>query len=271
MRKENETLSKLKHPLQKRKKVNFGTTCSVILIPSLQEYRNAGIKLWFEYEEYQRAKLDASTEIQQFMEANPTFAFEECVLRLHQPRNILEQYLVRRSLEAEEDNVRVSISSTGSGASTVHETDSLTLSSEEDLILRSNGNVMDKRRYSNSSDYRHGQVHGDTHGDISACGSEACTEGEDLISMDGSVDSVSNMYSIIDEKSDQHSVGSDHDYRGHKGKKKKPFYHMHPLKVRDSVTQLQSVANVDYTADPLGLEIQNTRKKKGSRFPLIFN
>ena len=73
------------------KKVSFGTTCSVVLIPCLQEYHDAGINLWFDLEEYQHAKQEAAIEIQEFMTENPSISFENSVLRLHQPANIYDR------------------------------------------------------------------------------------------------------------------------------------------------------------------------------------
>lgn len=104
----------MKHKTKNSRTVSFSTTCSVVLIPCLREYREAGINLWFMHEEFQCAKMEASAEIQNFMDANPSLTFEECVHLLHQPESVTMKSIMDRG-SVGDDQGSVSSTSQASG------------------------------------------------------------------------------------------------------------------------------------------------------------
>lgn len=68
-----------------KKKVKYAMTCSLILIPTRQEYVDADIDLWYGRFSFEQAKLQASYEIKSFMSANPHVTFQRAVAALYQP------------------------------------------------------------------------------------------------------------------------------------------------------------------------------------------
>lgn len=72
-------------PRQPKKKVKYALTCSLILIPTRQEYVDADIDLWYGRFSFEQAKLQASYEIKSYMSANPHVTFQCAVAALYQP------------------------------------------------------------------------------------------------------------------------------------------------------------------------------------------
>jgi len=66
-------------------RVKYAKSCSLILIPTRQEYDEAGIELWYGRFCFEQAKLQASHEIKSFMQANPQMSFKEAIACLYQP------------------------------------------------------------------------------------------------------------------------------------------------------------------------------------------
>ena len=70
-----------------RKGVTIARTCSLILIPTRQEYEEAGIELWIQRFSFEQSKLQASYEIKSMMLANPQLTFQQVVSFLYQPEH----------------------------------------------------------------------------------------------------------------------------------------------------------------------------------------
>jgi hypothetical protein len=68
------------------KKVKYAKTCAVILIPSREEYYNAGINLWYDRKDLKLSQHQASIELKHFMEENPVLTMEAAMTYLYQPK-----------------------------------------------------------------------------------------------------------------------------------------------------------------------------------------
>ena len=68
------------------KKVKYAKTCAVILIPSREEYFNAGINLWYDRKDLKLSQYQASIELKHLMEENPVLTMEAAMTYLYQPK-----------------------------------------------------------------------------------------------------------------------------------------------------------------------------------------
>lgn len=68
------------------KKVKYAKTCAVILIPSREEYFNAGINLWYDRRDLKLSQYQASVELKHLMEENPILTMEAAMTYLYQPK-----------------------------------------------------------------------------------------------------------------------------------------------------------------------------------------
>jgi len=135
----------------KEKRVKYAKTCSLILIPTRQEYEDAGIELWYGRFSFEQAKLQASYEIKSLMLENPHMSFESAVARLYQPEggvlgSIGKQQSaalsppMRRAQTAEEDNCDEKAASLRSGslddAATERDSHSMDADDDEAQFMR---------------------------------------------------------------------------------------------------------------------------------------
>jgi hypothetical protein len=68
------------------RKVQYAKTCAVILIPSKEEYFNAGIDLWFNRQDLKQSQYQASVELKHLMEYCPVLTMEGAMTYLYQPK-----------------------------------------------------------------------------------------------------------------------------------------------------------------------------------------
>lgn len=68
------------------KKVKYAKTCAVILIPSREEYFDAGINLWYDRKDLKLSQYQASIELKHLMEENPVLTMEAAMTYLYQPK-----------------------------------------------------------------------------------------------------------------------------------------------------------------------------------------
>ena len=68
------------------KVVKYAKTCAVVLIPSREEYFNAGIVLWYDSKELKLSQYQASIELKHVMEENPVLTIEAAMTYLYQPK-----------------------------------------------------------------------------------------------------------------------------------------------------------------------------------------
>lgn len=66
--KKSTTPSSPKKDGKKKKKVQYSNVCSVVLIPTRQEFKNAGLDLWYKRGEYFNGYDDTEDQIEKFSE-----------------------------------------------------------------------------------------------------------------------------------------------------------------------------------------------------------
>lgn len=88
---ESHFLSKAKDAAEakakKVAKVNFATSCSVVLIPSRQEYFAAGIDLWFGQSDQMQAQMQLADEVQTVLYDHPELPIMTALTYLYQPHH----------------------------------------------------------------------------------------------------------------------------------------------------------------------------------------
>mmetsp|Transcript_31143 Transcript_31143/g.68676 ORF Transcript_31143/g.68676 Transcript_31143/m.68676 type:complete len:250 (+) Transcript_31143:237-986(+) len=67
------------------RKVHYAKTCSLVLIPSREEYQAAGIELWFNPEERLLCQQELVEQVRQLMHSNPSLTMELALAFLCQP------------------------------------------------------------------------------------------------------------------------------------------------------------------------------------------
>lgn len=72
-------------PMLPKRHVTFGDTCSVVLIPSRQEYFDAGIDLWWTRDDHKNAQFSTVNELKKVMEFNPRLTLDMAMRFLYQP------------------------------------------------------------------------------------------------------------------------------------------------------------------------------------------
>jgi len=75
-----------KHHHQHQYHVNYNLKCSVVLIPSRQEYAAAGIDLWYSQKDQMNAQHEALEEIAAVLRSNPSLNVKSAMRFLYQPR-----------------------------------------------------------------------------------------------------------------------------------------------------------------------------------------
>lgn len=68
-----------------KKKQQYSANCSVVLIPSRQEYIEAGINLWTSKHDQVIAQSEVATEVKQILDYNPRLSFQMAMKFLYQP------------------------------------------------------------------------------------------------------------------------------------------------------------------------------------------
>ena len=66
--------------------VKYSRSCSVILIPSRQEYRDAGINLWWSRSDQMTAQTQVKTELKTLLDFNPILSIRAGMKYLYQPK-----------------------------------------------------------------------------------------------------------------------------------------------------------------------------------------
>lgn len=67
-------------------KIKFSETCSVVLIPCRQEYKDAKIDLWFNHLDYAAAEKERTAEVTAVMRDHPKASIRAAMAYLYQPR-----------------------------------------------------------------------------------------------------------------------------------------------------------------------------------------
>jgi hypothetical protein len=83
----SRTVKKSSKIITTSKSVRYAKSSTIILIPSREEYEEAGIDLWYSNNDQIASKCQVSDEVRSLMSYNPVLTFEQAMSYLYQPRD----------------------------------------------------------------------------------------------------------------------------------------------------------------------------------------